>query len=120
MQNDFEFMNEIGKGIKYLKETTNNLPENNYERLSAELKQIHDNISSLGELVDHYMEIKKESKAKEQISDMLENGYSFSRIDMEDMFFSISDSGEINRCFGRFEEPDDYPAGLAPPEPWPH
>jgi hypothetical protein len=120
MKDQFEMIAEIKKGIGEVTEKTKNLTDSNYDKLSVELRQIHDSISSLGELVWRYCKNTKESEAKKKISLMLEKGYSFSRIEIDNMVFSITDTGEINRCYGRYEEPDDYPIGFGPSRTWPH
>lgn len=116
---DPEKIERIEKGIIRIKEKALDLSEKDFAKFSQDLRQMHDDLSRLGELVDDYIRDAKESKAKKAISSMLRQGISFSRIEIDNMNFLINETGEIRRCFGLYKELDEFPRGSGPPPTWP-
>jgi len=99
----------IETGLRHLGEKASELNIQDMDKLQTDLRYILVCSNELGNHATNYLKNIKESIAKKKISNMIEKGYSFSHIKIDNMVFSITDSGEINRCYSVSEEPYDLP-----------
>jgi len=90
-----DLLDSTGKKLRATQELVAGLTSDGLEALYNDLERVHANALELKKLVEACIQKKRERDARQAVTSLLERGMTFKRITIDEMCFTITDSGEI-------------------------